>query len=66
MKVSWRKTWYGWFAFHNGRRLSVRVMGYRGKRSYVARVNESARTSPAQAHASSKAAKAEAEMMAVS
>jgi hypothetical protein len=64
MNVEWRKAWYGWFAVVNGQRLTVRK--YRlptGKFSYVARINESARTSPAKPHATAPAAKREAEQM---
>ena len=65
--VDWKVTYYGWAAFVNGHRLSVKK--YRrgvGKGFvYVARVDESALTSPAKAHETPESAKSEAEVTAL-
>lgn len=63
----WRRTKLGWFAYVDGLRLSV-TRYRRGSGigfTYVARVNESARTSPAEAHQTLAAAKRDAESLAV-
>lgn len=64
--VNWTKTFYGWAAGVNGKRLSV--SSYRAGTGkglvYVARVNESAASSPAKAYSTAREAKAEAELRA--
>jgi hypothetical protein len=64
--VAWKRTFYGWCAVLDGRRLSVRRYRAGDGRGfvYVARVDESAATSPAEGHRSSAAARQEAERMA--
>lgn len=64
--ATWHKAFYGWYAFAHGKRLSVRRYrrGDGGGFVYVARVNESAKHSPARPHATASAAKAEAESFA--
>ena len=61
--IVWKKTFYGWHAFADGDQLSVRK--YRAGDGdgwvYVARVNQSAATSPAQPHRTAKEAMLEAE-----
>lgn len=62
----WRRAHYGWCAFANGKRLSVRRYRRGDGRGfvYVARVNESAAKSPAEPHRTAAAAKTEAEQIA--
>lgn len=65
MQLDWKPTFYGWAAFHAGHRLTVSK--YRKGKGrgfvYVARLDQSASSSPAQGHRTIAGAKKEASAM---